>query len=149
MARINSHELSKLSHKDQVRFAMFCANQVRPKWVYLKELVTAFETVEMWLNNEITYKECQIIIQEAVDFWNEGRVDEVNQAPYHALNCVTSHEKASAGYAVYASGAVYNSIDARFSYEERNVIVQQQIDYYTELRYVDEILEKIILKGDI
>jgi len=145
---LNSHEIKQLSHKDQVRFALFCANQVRSRWAYLRELVIAFEVIEEWLDNKVTYEQCQIVIEQAIQFWNEGRADEVNQAPYHAINCVTSHEKSSAGYALFAASAATNSVDTRFSIEGRNVIIQQQIDYYTELRYIDDIFEKTVLSGN-
>jgi hypothetical protein len=146
---LTSHEIRQLSNKDQIRLALFCANQVRSNWGYLRQLVAAFETIELWLEDKATYEECQTNIMIAAQFWDQGRADEVNAAPYHAINSVLTGENTTPDYVIFAATATVKSADTRFSYEERNAIVQQQIDYYTQLRYVDEILEKIILKGDI
>jgi hypothetical protein len=146
---LTSHQIRQLSNKDQIRLALFCANQVRSKWGYLRELVRAFETIELWLEDKATYEECQTDIMIAAQFWDQGRADEVNPAPYHAINSVLAGENTTSGYVIFAAASATKSVDTRFGYEERNVMVQQQIDYYNELRYIDENFERIVLEGDI
>ena len=51
-------DIDKLSHKDKVRFALFCAKQV----IHLtkaKEVHLCIEVVESWLVGKATKKECR------------------------------------------------------------------------------------------
>ena len=52
--RVNIKELELLSHRDMVRFALFCAEQVKEGWRDIPECVSAIETVKRWLEGRAT-----------------------------------------------------------------------------------------------
>ena len=58
METITTSELEKLSHRDQVRFALFCANQVI-HLTDIKEGKVAIEVTERWLEGKATKEECK------------------------------------------------------------------------------------------
>ena len=56
---VSEKELKLLSHKDIVRFALFCAEQVKDNWKDIPECVRAIETVERWLEGKASAEECR------------------------------------------------------------------------------------------
>ena len=125
--------LSKLSHKDQVRFALFCDYQVKNEWEKSIKVKKAIELVELWLEDKATTEDCEVFL---------GRERNMDQYPY-SISTLTSYHL-SAEYARGASDYVL----AAFVYDyKRKDIIKAQRKYLNELLYVDDILEKIILKG--
>ena len=59
MQLITKADLKLLSHKDQVRFAIFCVKQVEGQWKAIPACVKATATVELWLEGKATAEECR------------------------------------------------------------------------------------------
>ena len=60
MKQITETELKKLSHKDIVKFAVFCAYRVEERWNNTPECVEAIRMAELWLEDKATSKECEV-----------------------------------------------------------------------------------------
>ena len=60
MKIVTQKMLQKLNHKDQVRFALHCADQVKDKWKDIPEAVTAVAVTELWLEGKATSEECKL-----------------------------------------------------------------------------------------
>ena len=58
--KVSKEELELLPHKDCVRFALFCAEQVRDSWKDIPECVVAIETAERWLEGKASAEECKV-----------------------------------------------------------------------------------------
>jgi hypothetical protein len=155
--QITEELISKLSHKDQVRFALFCANQTREFWYGSNVYETTCKLVELWLEGKATIKECI----------------NASNACYGECNSYSNGNKTLTNDFVYAGRAILyaaqsvnethytnthvelvstNTIMA-FSFGFKHTAdtykaEQDQLNYYNELRYIDENFEKIVLKGN-
>ena len=96
MTSPSTQDLSKLSHRFQVRFAIFCANQVKHLWAQDKRCVSAVETAERWLVGEATQEECR-----------EAAYVAASAATYAAAHAATY--AATAAYAAAYAAAAYAS----------------------------------------
>jgi hypothetical protein len=133
--------LNELSHKDIVRFALFCVNQVEHKWTARNydENTKVVKAVELWLKDEVVLYDISLYAA------NTDRIDSIVQ--YLAWTTIIHNSKDKYDYinspAYYASRvaeiAILNLPDS--------VVYLEQIDYYNELRYIDDILEKIVLES--
>jgi hypothetical protein len=133
--------LKELSHKDIVRFALFCVNQVKHKWTARNydENTKVIKAVELWLEDEVVLYDISLYAA------NTDRIDSIVQ--YLAWTTIIHNSKDKYDYinspAYYASRvAEIVSLNLPDS-----VAYLEQINYYNELRYIDDILEKIVLEG--
>lgn len=150
--------LKELSHKDQVRFALFCANQVQEHWCKEPICVKAIELVELWLEDKATTIECyehamsmNNIINRLHDMRDKGC--DTEERYYRSLLVVD--------YAIYGAGSAANgglwSNNAKiasnasyyaFTTTTDAALIHAQIAYYNELRYIDENFQRIVLEGE-
>ena len=171
---VSEEELLLLSQQDCVRFALFCAEQVRDSWKGIPECVRAIETTERWLEGKASEEECRntayaattaaVRAARATNAASHAAratyaADAVAYATYavvHAARAVAyaayaaSHAVAYAAYAanVAAANAVaYATIAYTAAYGKPHLIDAQR-NYYEELLYFDDIAEKLLL-GEI
>jgi len=126
LEKVSEEELLLLSHKDCVRFAVFCAEQVRDSWENIPECVAAIETVERWLEGKATEEEC----------WkaaNAARAAHYANTAYYAA------------YAVAYAAAYAAHTGANAAYARNPHLIEAQWEYYNELLYFDDIAEKLLL----
>ena len=84
MRRISTFDLHILKHEFQVRFALFCAYQVKDRWDKTPSCIEAVKIVELWLEGKASDDECRSAglaadyaasnlaeILEQWDFYNE------------------------------------------------------------------------------
>ena len=158
--RVSKEELQKLSHKNQVRFALFCAKAVshlNPN----HEAQLAIRTVELWLDNKATVEECK----KAADAGYAGAyaaADATDYASYagaHAAYAGAAYADAdaasyAAGAAAHAGCAAHAARAASYAAAAyagahaaaaKNKAIQAQREYYDSLLYINENFEKIIL----
>jgi hypothetical protein len=142
MRLLTTEQLSELSHKDQVRFALFCAYQVKNEWEKSLNCVNAIKTTELWLENKVTSSECRSAASAA--FSNPDK--DIYTAAYVAYAAATD---ADADVAATYTGYVASTVAyARATYATDKIkIIQAQIEYYNELKYINENFEKIVLEG--
>jgi len=140
---VSNKELSLLSQQDCVRFALFCAEQVRDSWKGIPECFVAIETTERWLEGKATEEEC----------WKAA-----NAATTAAVRAARATYAANAAYAAYAayavayaasaaSSAAYDAVYAANAAYGNPHLIEAQWEYYEELLYFDDIAEKLLLGG--
>ena len=117
---VSKKELSLLSQQDCVRFALFCAEQVKDGWRGVPECVAAIETAERWLEGKATEEECKKAAYAAY-------------AAYDAASARAVHAVAYAASAAYANGKPH--------------LIKAQRNHYNELLHFDDIAEKLLLGG--
>lgn len=157
MERISQEDLSLLSHNFQVRFALFCAYQVKNKWDKIPECVKAIRVVSLWLEGKASSEECR---SAAVD------LDVLKFAADYNANCYGGyiagyvafaaadavHAVINAGYAVaFTYGTAYSTdtiaADATRAFSTK--ILKDQWAFYNELLHFDEIVEKALLGEEV
>ena len=137
MEVVSKKDLAKLSHRYQVMFAVFCAEQVihlvDPK---CKEIcLKAIGAAKGWIRGEATAEECRAAAYDAA-------YDAATAAAYDARAAAN----AAANAAAYdARAAAYAARAAAYAKKDKKKIVKQQWDYYSELLNLDENLEKILV----
>jgi hypothetical protein len=145
MELLTKKQLSELSHKDQVRFALFCAYQVKNEWEKSLNCVNAIKITELWLENKVTSSECRSAASAA--FSNPDK--NIYTAAYVAYAAATDADADVA--ATYTGYAASTAAYARATYPtyatDKIKIIQAQIEYYNELKYINENFEKIVLEG--
>ena len=135
MERITINNIKGLSHKDQVRFALFCSYQVKYKWKDIPSCVEAIRVTELWLEGKATAQECHTV---------------ACIASTDSFRISVSGSAASAAYSV-CSGAPWASahevsINANYDLNlDRISIIKEQWKYFYELRDFDVIAEQILL----
>jgi hypothetical protein len=144
MEYITGGELSELSHKDQVRFALFCAYQFKDKWLSKDYCEKAINVVELWLEDKATEWDC---VRAISDFW--PRAHGANTCVLYAIATTHSNQ-----YTSWVSTSDSASLASKFAIHlpldllTKKSIYQAQRDYYIELRYIDEIFEDVVLEGN-
>ena len=172
MRRMSQEDLSLLSHNFQVRFALFCAYQVKDKWDKIPECYKAIRVVSLWLEGKASSEECRAAAFAADCNANcygghvAGYVAFAAVDAVHAANCYGSyvagyvafaavdavHAAMNAGYAVaFTYGTAYSidtiAADATYAFSAK--ILKEQWDFYYELLHFDEIVEKALLGEEI
>jgi hypothetical protein len=135
MDKIQISDLESLSHKDIVRFALFCAYQVQDKWITDIQAVKAIRTVELWLEDKATLKQCD----QAAD----NTDNRIAYATGYSVASVDRNDDESAGNAWHVSDNVFR-YTTRKTHNER---LKEQWDYLIELRDFNKITEQILLGG--
>jgi hypothetical protein len=119
--------ISKLSRKDIVRFALFCAKQADSK---APEAIACINVVERWLDNKATSDECRTAAAAA----NAYHVDFDADAAYYAANAAYV-----AHVAAYAAANAARAASAAYAAQEQ---------YLYELLHIDDIIEQTLLTGN-
>jgi hypothetical protein len=144
MEHITGEELSELSHKDQVRFALFCAYQLKDNWLRKDYCEKAINVVELWLEDKATTEDC---VRAISDFW--PRAHGVNTCVLYAIATTHSNQ-----YTSWVSTSDNASLASKFAIHltldliAKEFVIKDQRDYYIELRYIDEIFEDVVLEGN-
>ena len=154
--QIEQQELRKLKYEHQVRFALFCAYQVKDKWAKSPECVSAIEMVELWLQGRASSEECMVVAVAA----HEANAAIARTATYSSNAAYATVESAIAsarfaktdglggGWAGYAASSardvVFYTIDGS-SVKAIDEVIKEQWDYYHELLHCDAIAEKALL----
>ena len=150
--RVSEEELLLLSHKDCVRFALFCAEQVKEGWKGIPECFVAIETAERWLEGKASAEECR----------NATHVADAARYAAHYANTTAYdayYAAYAAAYAAYAASAASDA--AAYAYAaaraahyatatyaaKKSHLIEAQWEYYLELLHFDDIAEKLLLGG--
>jgi hypothetical protein len=138
MERITINNLKGLSHKDQVRFALFCAYQIKSKWENIPSSVEAIRLTELWLEGKATVEECCFI---------------AGVAGTDAFMFNANIAASSAAYAVGSGAPWANACDSAISanygiFLDSISIIKEQWKYFYELRDFDKIAEQILLNNN-
>jgi len=149
MKPVSDKELELLSHKDIVRFAVFCAEQMRDSWENIPECVVAIETVERWLKGKAAEEECVNAAYTASAAANAAYAAAVAaNAAYTAAVAAYSAAYADAAHAaVHATSAAYYATSA--AADGKSHLIEAQRNYYLELLHFDDIAEKLLLGATI
>jgi len=147
--RVSSKSLGKLSDKDLVRFALFCADQIIQEYADIPEVIKCREVIYNWLEDKATVDECTKAYDGLV--W---RID----IHKHSFNS-SSTPLIALAHAISTIYYQYNkdyAVDSYVAYIAEDVVryskyptktFKQQKQYLNELLNLDSILEDIILKG--
>ena len=144
-------ELKLLSHKDCVRFALFCAEQVKEGWRGVPECVVAVETTERWLEGKATKGECKVTSDAAYAAYSAANATNAAYAAYNAAYYAAAAAAANAAYAAYAYAAsatayaAYANAAYAASANGKPHLIEAQWNYYEELLHFDDIAEKLLL----
>ena len=168
MKLVRKKELLLLSQQDCVRFAIFCAEQVKEDWENIPECVNAINIVERWLEGKATEDECKVAAHAAYAARATYAAVHAANAAYAAANAayaasaaadaaayVASHAAyayaASSAYAAYAAYAYYAADAASTAYaaDGNPHFINAQWNYYNELLHFDDIAEKLLLGATI
>jgi len=144
--KVSKEELELLSHKDIVRFALFCAEQMRDKWENIPECVNAINIVERWLEGKATEEEC----------WKATNATNAAYATYAATNAADAAAYAYSAYSAYVAYVAYASAYAAYAADAavyvaayasagKPHLIEAQWEYYNELLHFDDIAEKALL----
>jgi len=138
--KVSDKELLLLPHKDIVRFALFCAEQVKEGWKGIPECFVAIETAERWLKGKASAEECRVAAHAA--HATDATAYYATYAAYYAANAATN----AASYASYAASSA--AAAAHTAAYGNPHLIDAQRNYYEELLYFDDIAEKLLL-GEI
>jgi hypothetical protein len=155
MGGITEEKLQELSNKDQIRFALFCANQVIGVWSCEPDFVNAIKLVELWLEDKATVEECADAARITNNIIN--RLLDKRDKGFHVSDYYLNSLLA-ADYTIYATSNFENlgiilrasrscANAAYYASNASPILIKYQIDYYNELRFVDENFERIVLEG--
>ena len=152
--KVSDKELLLLPHKDCVRFALFCAEQVRDSWKDIPECVAAIETAERWLEGKATEEECVNAADAAASAANAAYAASAaafaDAYAYYATYTAAiaaysaSHAARATYAAVHAANAAYAASHAAAG---KSHLIDAQWNYYLELLHFDDIAEKLLLGG--
>ena len=158
--------INKLSHKDKVRFALFCARQVEHIWKSVPEAVEAVKVTELWLIGKATSEECSANAADAADAAtyaaayaaanaayaaNAAAYAAVAYTAYAAANAAAdaaadaadavAYTAYAAAYAAVAYTAAADAADAA-TYADTKI---EQMEYLSDLLHLDSIFENVLL----
>jgi len=146
MKQITSKEFHLISHNFQVRFALFCANQVRNVWKGIPECVEAIRMAELWLEDKATSKECEVAAYAASAAASAAAAYASSAAAYATYAAASAASAAaSAASAAYAASAASAASAAAYASEDKAKLIKEQWAFYNELLNFDEIVEKALL----
>ena len=142
--KVSKEELELLSHKDCVRFALFCAEQVKDSWKDIPECVVAIETAERWLEGKASAEECKVAAYAADAHAAAHAAAHATDDASHAAAYATYAAYAYAAYAAaaYAYAAYYATSAAAY---KKPHLIKAQRNRYNELLHFDDIAEKLLL----
>jgi len=143
--KITEYNIRLLSHKDKVRFALFCAKQVKYK---IKDIegFNCIRMVEKWLDGKATSNDCRIAADLAYDVANgEDGIGRLNAEQYATY---TSYCATHVTMSNNASGVCHTAEYARNTISHNtNNAKEEQEKYLYELIHLDDIVEKELLGG--
>jgi hypothetical protein len=152
--QITEELISKLSHKDQVRFALFCANQTREFWYGSHVYENTYKLIELWLEDKATIEECinasSACYEECNSHYKPQTLTNAfiyaGRALLYAAQAVNETHFTDTHIKLVSSNAIMAFSFGFKHYADTNKVEQDQLNYYNELRYIDENFEKIVLK---
>jgi len=158
MKLVRKKELLLLSQQDCVRFAIFCAEQVKEDWENIPECVNAINIVERWLEGKATEDECKVAAHAAyaaadaaADAYAASAAANAAYAASAAADAaaIAAYSASHATYATYAAYAYYAADAASTAYaaDGNPHFINAQWNYYNELLHFDDIAEKALLGG--
>ncbi len=139
MYQLTREEISKLPHRKQVMFALFCAEQVThllnkdTKVSALK----AIEVTKLWLEGKATLEECRAAAHAAC-----AAAYAADAAAYAAAYAADADAAAYAARAAYAADAAAYAADA--AAEDRDKLIKEQHNYYNALLNLDKYAEGLV-----
>jgi len=129
-----------LSHKDKVRFALFCTKQAKQT---VPEAIACVRVVERWLDGKATTDECERVANAAyaasVTYANANAA----RAAAHAANAASNVASNATAYAAYT--AAYIAYVATAAADA--AIKQAQEAYLYELIHINTIVEQVLLNA--
>jgi len=145
-------ELLLLTPQDCVRFALFCAEQVRDSWKDIPECVAAINMVERWLKGKAAEEECVNASSAAYDAAYAANAAAAYAAAY-AASAAANAANADAAYsdataAANAANAANAASSAAYAAAGKSHLIEAQWNHYNELLHFDDIAEKALL-GEI
>lgn len=151
MERITVKDIKKLSHRKQVMFALFCAEQVKPytndKTRELASKVIA--VVEAYLEGKATKEDCEQVgdtVWKDLEFFDNAIANAaragVNAAWAAADNSDRYHTSDWISWAVHWTIKAIESAGV-----DKDKLIKAQWDYYYELLNFETNFEKIVLGG--
>jgi hypothetical protein len=154
MKTITEEHLKKLSHKMQVYFALFCANQVKENWTNIPECIEAIRVTELWLEGKASSKECKVAAAAAA----AAAYAAAAAAAADAADAAAAYAAADAADAADAAADAADAADAAAdaadaaaayayaaAYAAKGKVIKGQWDYYNELLNFDKNFEKVVL----
>jgi len=157
MKLVRKKELLLLSQQDCVRFAIFCAEQVKEDWENIPECVNAINIVERWLEGKATEDECKVAAHAAYAAADAAADAYAASAAANAAYAASAAADAAASYSAYAYAAssayaayAYYAADAAstaYAADGNPHFINAQWNYYNELLHFDDIAEKALLGG--
>jgi hypothetical protein len=154
-SKVTVGNISKLSRKDIVRFALFCAKQADSK---APEAIACINVVERWLDNKATSDECRAAASCAARAAAHAAARAAAVYAYAAAHAVARAAARAAAHAAAADAAYAaasaNAAAARAANDAANdaasaadaQVVQEQ--YLYELLHIDDIIEQTLLTGN-
>ena len=143
MRRMSQEDLSLLSHNFQVRFALFCAYQVKDKWDKIPECYKAIRVVSLWLEGKASSEECSAAGRAASGAQSNNGGNANYAVAYTAYTTVVTRTNDSSTYiAANASYAAAYAVDVA---GVSTKIIGEQWNFYNELLNFDKIAEKALL----
>jgi len=159
MKLVRKKELLLLSQQDCVRFAIFCAEQVKEDWENIPECVNAINIVERWLEGKATEDECKVAAHAAYAAADAAADAYAASAAANAAYAASAAADAAASYSAYAYAAssayaayAYYAADAAstaYAADGNPHFINAQWNYYNELLHFDDIAEKLLLGATI
>ena len=149
-------ELLLLTPQDCVRFALFCAEQVRDSWKDIPECVAAINMVERWLKGKAAEEECVNAAYTASAAANAAYAASAaafaDAYAYYATYtaAIAANSAADAARATYAAVHAANAAyAASHAAAGKSHLIDAQWNYYLELLHFDDIAEKLLLGATI
>jgi len=162
MKQIEREDLELLPNHKQIRFAIFCANQVihLVPTEHMEVCLKAIGCAELYLEGKASKEECWVAANAAY-----AAAANAANAAYYAANAAANaanaaNAAADAADAAYAADAAAYAADAaNAAYaaayyavyanpsKERQAVIEAQYHLYDQLLNEDRIFEEIVLKG--
>jgi hypothetical protein len=150
---INEEQLKQLSHKDCIRFALFCAYQGCNIWRQEPYFVKGIELVELWLEDKATSEQCRDAARNTNVVIN-GLLDQQGNGVFISDSYL--YPLISADYTIFTvaeqDGLFFRTAKNCFNAAYyvscgSKKLIDAQIAYYNELRFMDDNFERIVLEG--
>ena len=152
MRQITSKELLLLSHNFQVRFALFCANQVKDKWKAIPQAVKAIRVTELWFEGKANSEKCRKAASTAYTAYSITYSPEASACAAAASTAraaaVINNATLAAGYSAHAAAYAADVANCGGNAAGARVIKEQR-DFYKELLHFDETVEKALLGEEV
>jgi len=124
--------LNELSHKNKVRFTLFCAKQVK-HLIDSKEAMQAIDIVELFLEDKATAEECRKAANTVYIASNTTYAAYAAAASAATIAAAYTAASLTASYATAAAAYTANSNDDSNDGLNKDQLKQEQMDYLRAL----------------